>query len=85
MQVSNFRPQIRGSREAPERARLEPSEALRDADSGAWRALRERDLRLRARFEASEAPREPDLTHREAGLRLPEPDLRPQRRSESQI
>ena len=64
---------------------MEVSEALRDADSGAWRALRERDLRLRARFEASEALREPDLRLREAGLRLTESDLRPQRRSESQI
>ena len=42
------------------------------------RALRERDLRLRARVEAPEALREPDL-------RLREPDPRPQRRSGSQI
>ena len=71
---------------------MEVSESPRGADFGAWRALREPNLRLRARFEASEALREPDLRLREPdlrlrepGLKLREPDLRPQRRSESQI
>ena len=66
---------------------MEVSESLREADFGAWRALRERDLRLkshirglrgpqRARFEAQRARFEAHRSRLEASEALGEPDLR---------
>ena len=80
-----MRPQIRGPREASEGARLEVSESLRGADVGAWRALRERDLRLksqirglrgpqRARFEAQRVRFEAHRARFEVSEALGEPD-----------